>query len=116
MTEHHPMTSESGATLLGELLEHEATGEIAVIYDGFMACLTCRHCTATSCRCPACSNDVGRGAAAAGLGVIRETGRRLARFVGFIFCPNLLHSRHGLGAVASGSTIGCVLLRLCRSG
>src|SRR5579872_5209491 len=32
-TEHHPMTSESGATLLGELLEHQATGEIAVIYD-----------------------------------------------------------------------------------
>jgi hypothetical protein len=27
------MTSESGATLLGELLEHQATGEIAVIYD-----------------------------------------------------------------------------------
>ena len=27
------MTSNSGATLLGELLEHQATGEIAVIYD-----------------------------------------------------------------------------------
>src|ERR1700743_901211 len=27
------MTSNSGATLLGELLEHQATGEIAAIYD-----------------------------------------------------------------------------------
>lgn len=33
------MTSESGATLLGELLEHEATGKIAVIYDGLWRAL-----------------------------------------------------------------------------
>jgi hypothetical protein len=32
MTEHDPMTSGSGATLLGELLEDQATGEIAAIY------------------------------------------------------------------------------------
>jgi hypothetical protein len=79
------MTSESGATLLGELLEHQATGEIAVVYDevrrfsGVPYVSSLQRYLATMPGVLEWAWDAVRPALISG--VIQETGWRLAREV-----------------------------------
>jgi hypothetical protein len=79
------MTSNSGAPLLGELLEHQATGEIAVIYDevrrfsGVPYVSSLQRYLATMPGVLEWAWGAIRPALASG--VIQETGWRLARAV-----------------------------------